>query len=161
MNWMLALPKTINIKTLEDWSKDLRKQSVPRQVICDFLLAESDIQNVEYFLKTEYKISDVMVARNLRGKQLEKTGNIEQAIKLYEANVADEFSGNYPYNRLRVIYTNQKSYDHAIRICKAFVYVANSLLNTGTSRGDLLPKRDRFIKYIDRLEQEKNRGKSE
>jgi tetratricopeptide (TPR) repeat protein len=161
MNWQLSLPKTINTKTLEDWSKDLRKQGVPRQVIFDFLLVQSDIKYLEYFLKTEYQISDAMVARNLRGKHLEKTGNIEEAIKLYEANVADGFSGNYPYNRLRVIYTNQKSYDLAIRICKAFVNVANSLLNTGTSRGDLLPKRERFIKYIERLEQAKNRSKSE
>ena len=38
------------------------------------------------------------VERNLRGKKLEKTGRTDEAIQLYEANIADNFDGNFPYD---------------------------------------------------------------
>jgi tetratricopeptide (TPR) repeat protein len=160
LSLQLSLPEILNREALIDWNADLRKHGVPKQVICNYLLTQSNIKTVEYFLKTEYKITDIMAARNLRGKQLEKTGNTEEAIKLYETNVTERFTDNLPYDRLRVIYTNQKHYAEAIRVCEAFVEVANSLMNVGTSRDDLLAKRARYLNYIERLEQAKNRGKS-
>lgn len=102
----------------------------------------------------------IMLDRNLKGKNLERRGAVDDAIKLYEANVADKFSGDFPYQRLRVIYTDQKRYADAIRVCEAFVLMANMLLNAGTSRTDLLPKRVRFLAYIEPLEQAKNRSTS-
>lgn len=50
------------------------------------------------------EIEDIMVNRNLKGIKLEKKGNIEDAVKLYEQNVADEFDGTHPYNRLAIMY---------------------------------------------------------
>ena len=64
------------------------------------------------------EILDIMVNRNNKGSELEKKGDIENAIKLYEQNVADEFFGTYPYDRLAIIYRKRKRFDDEIRILK-------------------------------------------
>jgi hypothetical protein len=46
----------------------------------------------------------VLVDRNLDGKQAEREGREADAVRLYEANVADEFMGSHPYERLLIIY---------------------------------------------------------
>jgi tetratricopeptide (TPR) repeat protein len=87
------------------------------------------------------------------GQHLEKKGRLPGAIACYEACV----SGAYPaYNRLRIIYTDRKRYADAIRVCQAYVAVANSLLNRGSPQTDVLTKRARFLNYIERLELAKN-----
>lgn len=67
------------------------------------------------------RIENIFVERNLKGEELEKAGHIEEAIKLYEQNVADFVDTPHPYNRLRIIYTKLKRYDDAIRVCQAYV----------------------------------------
>jgi len=64
------------------------------------------------------EILDIMINRNNKGIELEKKGDIENAIKLYEQNVADEFFGTYPYDRLAIIYRKRKRFDDEIRILK-------------------------------------------
>ncbi|WP_416151140.1 hypothetical protein ACM26V_09295 [Salipaludibacillus sp. HK11] len=57
--------------------------------------------------KTEPK-SMSPVDRNLKGKELEKEGKIDEAMSLYWENVNENFEGSHPYNRLAVIYRKQK-----------------------------------------------------
>jgi len=67
-----------------------------------------------------------MVNRNLKGIELEKKGNIEDAIKLYEKNVTDEFDGTHPYKRLAIIYRKKGQIEDEIRILKkAFLELMN------------------------------------
>lgn len=66
-------------------------------------------------------IEDIMVNRNLDGIDLENAGNVADAVKLYEANVRDGFDGSHPYERLRVIYSREKRFEDAIRVCEAFI----------------------------------------
>lgn len=66
-------------------------------------------------------IFHVMVERNLKGRDLEKSGKEDVAITLYEENVADRFDGSHPYDRLRVIYTRRKDFDGAIRVCQQYI----------------------------------------
>jgi len=61
---------------------------------------------------------DRMVDRNLRGIQLERAGREDAAIVLYEANVADGFDGDHPYDSLRVIYTRRKDLARALKVCE-------------------------------------------
>ncbi len=64
------------------------------------------------------EILDIMVDKNNKGIELEKKGDIESAIKLYEQNVAEEFFGTHPYDRLTIIYRRRKQHDDEIRILK-------------------------------------------
>jgi len=73
------------------------------------------------------KLEQIIVDRNLRGKALEKEGRVEEAIQLYEQNVADCVDTPFPYRRLRIIYTKQGEIDEAIRVCKAYVEASERL----------------------------------
>ena len=59
---------------------------------------------------------NIIVERNLKGKDLEKQGDIEGAIRLYEQNVTDKADVPFPYNRLEIIYRKQKRLDDEIRV---------------------------------------------
>lgn len=61
---------------------------------------------------------DLAVDRNLKGIELERAGDIDGAILLYEANLADGFDGDHPYDRLRVIYTRRKDLPRALVVCE-------------------------------------------
>jgi len=101
------------------------------------------------------KEENLAVERNLRGQDLEKQGNIKGAIELYELNIASDFEGNFPYDRLRIIYSKQKRYDDVIRVLERAVDVFdNKVLPT---RPDRLPKLERFRQQ---LEQAKNKTTS-
>ena len=65
---------------------------------------------------------------NQNGINLEKTNHIKPAIEQYEWCVERGFDGNYPYDRLRIFYTKHRRFDDAIRVCNAFVEMADELL---------------------------------
>lgn len=71
----------------------------------------------------EQRIENIIVERNLKGQQLEKQGDIEGAIRLYEQNVADEADTPFPYKRLAIIYRKQKRLDDEIRVLEKAVEI--------------------------------------
>jgi tetratricopeptide (TPR) repeat protein len=97
------------------------------------------------------RISNAMAERNQRGRDLERTGHLEEAIELYERNVSDLFDGEFPYDRLRVIYRRQNRYEDALSVCRAFVSMADRLRELGSPRRDLARKRQRFSERASRL----------
>jgi len=159
MTWSLSLPDKKNETSLLIWADALIKQGVPRQIICNFLLHDKDLISLENRLNVESQLSKVMLDRNINSRNFERAGLVDSAIKLYELNVIDWFGGNFPYERLKIIYSKQKQYDECIRVCKAFVNVVDYYLSDGSLRGDLIPKRNKFIKWISELEEMKY-GKS-
>ena len=62
-----------------------------------------------------------MVERNVKGLELEKAGKVDEAIKLYEQNVADKAETNCSYQRLRIIYSKQGNIRDAIRVCETYI----------------------------------------
>lgn len=64
--------------------------------------------------------------RNLLGRDLERQGRENEAIELYEDNVRAGFIGSHPYERLRVIYTRNKDFASALRVCEAYIGAAGS-----------------------------------
>lgn len=60
---------------------------------------------------------------NLLGIQYEKEGNIEDAIKVYEENIAMCSNGRHSYDRLKIIYRRQKDRENEIRVLKAAISV--------------------------------------
>ncbi|AZH28739.1 MULTISPECIES: hypothetical protein [Paenibacillus] len=103
-------------------------------------------------MSTNDKLFEHQVNRNLKGIELEKKGEIVEAILLYEANVSECFEGNHPYDRLRTIYNRLNRYKDVIRVLEQAVYVFDAKVNK--LRADRLPK---LTKFIDQLEKAKNK----
>ncbi len=67
------------------------------------------------------KAAEVLMQRNAVATHEEKAGHLPDALRLYEACIADAFQGTHPYNRLRIIYTREKQLDDAIRVCATYL----------------------------------------
>lgn len=64
-------------------------------------------------------LMDLLVDRNLDGKEAERAGRMDEAIALYEANVADQFDGSHPYERLLIHYSHSNRPAEARRVAEA------------------------------------------
>ena len=73
------------------------------------------------YLRATQAMGFIFLERNEKGTKFENEGQIDKAIQLYEANVADEYMGQHPYERLRIIYRKRNDYTNAIRVCQAAV----------------------------------------
>ena len=155
MTWVLTEPAKRTEKDLLQWANDQIGHGVPRQIIWNHLLdwenRKPSFEEKEASMKVASHLLDVMVDRNLNGKALEAAGEVDEAMTLYEENVSDLFEGDHPYDRLRVIYTKRKQFAQAIRVCRTFVKIADMLVEEGSRRGDLKPKRDKFMSWIEKL----------
>jgi tetratricopeptide (TPR) repeat protein len=98
------------------------------------------------------RIFKKLFERNEKAIALEQAGQTDDAIALYEANVVDMFDGNHPYERLRILYTQRKQYKEALRVCRSFVEMVDALLQLGSPRTDLRPKRAKFVEWCRKLE---------
>ncbi|MCM3572515.1 HIRAN domain-containing protein [Mesobacillus subterraneus] len=96
------------------------------------------------------KIPRDPVKRNLLGKDLEKEGYVDNAIELYEINVKERFSGNFPYDRLATIYRKRKQYGEEIRVLEQAVSVFEEL-STSSQRQDVKPKLDKFRERLEKV----------
>ena len=57
--------------------------------------------------------------------ELEKAGQIEGAISLFEKLASDCFTAPMPHERLRVLYTKQREYEKAIGVCERYISILN------------------------------------
>ncbi len=59
------------------------------------------------------------LGRNLNaGRALEMAGQVDEAIAYYETAVADQMSTRFPYEHLRIIYSQREKLQDALRICQ-------------------------------------------
>jgi tetratricopeptide (TPR) repeat protein len=87
--------------------------------------------------------------RNLKAIQLEKEGNVEEAIKLYEQSIKENFDGNHPYDRLAIIYRKQGKKEDEIRVLNHAIYVFENIVYS--ERGDRVPKLEKFKKRLAKI----------
>jgi tetratricopeptide (TPR) repeat protein len=66
---------------------------------------------------------EAQTARNLEAMAAERSGALEEAIGLYERNVAEGFEGDLPYGRLVAIYERRGAYDEAARVLRRAIAV--------------------------------------
>lgn len=97
---------------------------------------------------------EIQVNRNIKGIDLEKSGQLDKAITLYEENVREGFEGSHPYNRLAIIYKKQGRLNEEIRILDIAVTVFTEIAIKGRSDGELKLK-----KFKERLEKARNKTK--
>lgn len=122
---MPELRRPVNEKSLAAWVNEQIKQGTPRWPLylrLSKMQIESDnVDEMNAFSKVMASIENMLVDRNLKGRELEKMGKVDEAITLYEANIADQFDGSHPYDRLRIIYESCDEYANAIRVCEAYI----------------------------------------
>jgi tetratricopeptide (TPR) repeat protein len=109
---------------------------------------EPPTKKVEVKPYQEINIPFDPVERNKLGSSLEKEGSIDNAIELYELNINDNFEGNFPYDRLAIIYRKSRKYTDEIRVLNKAICVFKELENS-TQRKDVPRK---LIKFKERLE---------
>ncbi|MCA6216689.1 hypothetical protein KGA65_09085 [Ideonella sp. B7] len=80
---------------------------------------DADPDDIEAAAAQADELAGVLVDRNLDGKQAERERREEDAVRLYEANVADEFMGSHPYERLLIIYCRTGRAEDAARVAQA------------------------------------------
>jgi hypothetical protein len=94
-----------------------------------------------------------MFAKSKEASALERQGNVDGAIALYEEVVADMFEGSQPYERLRILYGQRQAYDKAIRACRRYIEMADTLIRLGSSNREALEAgKARFAAWIPELQ---------
>lgn len=92
---------------------------------------------------------DKQVERNLEGRELEKAFKIPEAIKLYEANIQEDFDGSFPYRRLAILYRKKGLQSEEIRVLEKAILVFKSVSDNGRSDG--LKKLQEFKTRLNKL----------
>src|SRR4030081_3382645 len=69
---------------------------------------------------------EAQTARNLEAMTAEHAGQVDEAIALYERNVAEGFPGDLPYGRLVAIYERRAAFDQAERVLRRAIAVFES-----------------------------------
>ena len=116
---------------------------------------ERDKTYFEY--KVQNKVCEWKFENNVNGAEFEKQKDIETAIKFYEANVAARFEGNYPYDRLAIIYSKMKRYEDEKRVLEIAIDVFEH--DVYAERGDRSPKLIKFRERLAKVEQKLNKSK--
>ena len=83
-------------------------------------------QQVEPLDDEERAALETQTRRNLDGMELEKSGQTERAVALYELNVAEGFSGDWPYSRLVSVYERRGAYGEAERVLRRAIEVTRA-----------------------------------
>ncbi len=91
---------------------------------------------------------NLQAERNLKAIELEKAGETEKAIALYEQNINEGFKGNHPYDRLATFYKNQMDLDNEIRVLEKAIVVFEKI--TLEDRLEGLPKLFRFKNRLEK-----------
>ncbi|MFN8635014.1 MAG: hypothetical protein U0893_14250 [Chloroflexota bacterium] len=83
-------------------------------------------QEVEPLTDDERVQLEIQTRRNLDGMELEQSGQADRAIELYEQNVAEGFSGDWPYSRLVGLYERRAEYVEAERVLRRAIEVTRA-----------------------------------
>src|SRR5215210_3151131 len=65
-------------------------------------------------------------ARNLEGLELERAGRLDDALALYEQNIAEGFEGDWPYGRLVSAYERAGDLERAVAVLERGIDVLAS-----------------------------------
>jgi len=91
---------------------------------------------------------------NQKGIQYEKKGEIDKAIEQYELVISKNFEGNYPYDRLAIIYRKRKQIDDEIRVLEKAIFVFSNVVSQHL--GDRKPKLEKFKERLEKINKLKN-----
>lgn len=87
------------------------------------------------------------VTDNFKGIEYEKSGNIEEAIKIYEKVVSRKFDGSHPYDRLCVLYRRQGNLEAEEAVLRKAIKIFTQIAHDG--RADGQPKLEHYQKRLE------------
>ena len=106
-------------------------------------------KSLQFIPEEANRIQDLMLNRNHKGATYERAGEIDKAIRVFRQNALDMFDGNYPYDRLRILYTKKKDFKNAIWACKRYAEMADTMIELGCPRvEELTSKKEKFLTKI-------------
>lgn len=105
---------------------------------------------VEEIPYVDMEIPHKAVDRNIKGQELEKEGYIDNAIELYELNIKEQFDGNFPYDRLIIIYRRRKMVEDEIRVLEQAVHVFEAI-SKKSKRHDVSPKLEKYREKLTKI----------
>jgi len=109
----------LNIRLAKEFKK-IKSSSKKR--FCQYLEGQEEnddtLDVLKKYNRIQSRILQIFVDRNNNGIEFEKDNNLELAIKCYEENIADGFTGMYPYNRLGIIYRKRKDVENEKRVLR-------------------------------------------
>jgi hypothetical protein len=80
---------------------------------------EPPAEDTAKLLHLAHDFERILTVRNVEGQRMEEVGHEDGAVELYEANVADMYSGPLPYSRLLEIYERRGETREVQRIARA------------------------------------------
>lgn len=125
-------------------------------------LFDVDMKQSQAYARAADTLGAVFSKRISQAALLEREGEIDKAIRIYQKVADDLFDGSYPYERLRILYSKRKEYDKAIRACQQYIEMANTLLELGAPREDeLQTKKAKFAEWIPKLQKRLEKANSQ
>lgn len=79
---------------------------------------------------------------------LEKRGEVDKAIEIYEGVIEKNFEGNHPYDRLAVIYRKRNQLEDEIRVLEKAIWVFENVVFK--ERPDRIEKLERFKERLEK-----------
>ncbi len=117
------------------------------------LLTKSNKKITGYRAEVKEKYGFVLPSsdgeKNALGKIFEKDGEIEKACACYEGCIRNKFEGNYPYDRLAILYRKLKRSEDELRVLNKAIKVFEKIANNGRVDGE--QKLDKFKSRLKKL----------
>ena len=98
---------------------------------------------------------DKMILLSNEAQVLERAGDLDTAVAIYEELVEQQHLHPGPYHRLRIFYAKQRRFKDAIRICQAFIHLEALKMESEKRAGErihpIYPERvKRFAEWIEK-----------
>lgn len=170
----LELPAGIRSLLLLQMAQAIEEGAVPfkHRALLDSLYGEDRLE----FIITAFRIGREMgqpyriAANDIDGKlqrgisagmALEKAGDIEGAIDVYENLLHDGPIGSTPCERLRILYTKRKEYGNAVRACMRYIQILSVLeqVEPGYPNVQLIPHYQEWIVKLSKKAVDTDDGK--
>ena len=132
----------------------------PNKIRLDIWVNEEEhkiLDNLNKQAEKTFKLVEKGYKSNNKAMSYEKEKDIPNAIKYYEESISYNFDGNYPYDRLAILYRKNKDYDNEIRVLNKAIENF-SLLEKTSPRGDIHPKLNKFKERLNRAEYLKHKN---
>src|SRR6185369_2249690 len=70
-----------------------------------------------------YKVALKVDERNETAKEAEEAGDVNKAVRFYEQNIREDYADRFAFERLMIIYRQQKEYKEELRVIKRGIEV--------------------------------------